>query len=277
MHEPRLSRFTRAGCTYWTDDALMSRTEIVVAFSERTGGVSSMGFATLNLAAHVGDVARDVDENRSRFLASVGLAPLRDKLVTAEQVHGTRVALVDGFDGGRGAWAEGGAEPVAGTDGLVTSARRLPLMMLFADCVPIVLVALGSSASAVGVFHGGWRGIRDQIAHVGVRAVCQAAECDPCNVLAYIGPHICAKDFEVGPEVVSQFDNIFATLSRAGTDAIDLGAAVSSGLVEAGVPMSAQCSLDACTFEHTDRFFSHRAGGQSGRHAALAALAGREG
>ncbi len=110
-----------------------------------------------------------------------------------------------------------------------------------------------------------------------MRAIAQAAGRDPCNVLAYVGPHICAADYEVGADVLSQFDGRFATVSRAGTGALDLGAAVSESLVEAGVPMSAQCHLDACTAENTDRFYSYRADRLTGRHAALAAMVGREG
>jgi polyphenol oxidase len=277
VHEPRLTRTTREGCTYWSDDALRSRARIVVAFSERTGGLSTTPFASLNLAAHVGDAPRNVDENRARFLSALGLSPLRESLVTAEQVHGTNVALVDHADAGRGAWADGGRPPVEAVDGLVTSEPNIPLMLLFADCVPVVLVALTSSTTAVSVIHAGWRGVRDRIATVGVRTVAQAAGCDPCSVLAYIGPHICGTDFEVGPDVQSQFDRRFATVSRAGSGAIDLGAAVSADLVEAGVPMGAQCSMDACTAEHTDRFYSYRAYGLTGRHAALAAMVGHAG
>lgn len=276
MHEPRLTRVSREGCTYWTDEALRSRADIVVAFSERTGGLSTTPFASLDLGARVGDRPQAVDENRARLMTAVGIGALRDRLVTAEQVHGTHVCLLEAVDAGRGAWAEGGRAPVQAADGLVTRERDLPLMLLFADCVPIVLVAVLPSSSAIAVVHAGWRGVRDRIALVGARALAQTAGCDPCNVLAYIGPHICAEDYEVGPDVLSQFDGRFATLSRAGSGALDLGAAVSETLLKAGVPMSAQCILDACTAEQTDRFYSYRAEGQTGRHAALAVMVERE-
>ena len=276
MHEPRLERATRAGCTFFTDPALASRADIVVAFSERTGGISRGAFGSLNLAAHVGDDPVAVDENRARLMRSLGLSPFREKLVTAEQVHGSRVALVDAAEGGSGAWATGGRTAIPETDGLVTCTSDLPLMLLFADCVPIVLVAFTTTCRAVAVIHSGWRGVRDRVVVSGVRALTQTAGCDVCNVLAYIGPHICRDHYEVGPEVVSQFEDRFVTVSRAGSGYLDLGAAVSDSLVEAGVPMSAQCSLNACTADHTDRFFSYRAsGGQTGRHAALAAVVGQ--
>jgi YfiH family protein len=276
VHEPRLTRVTQAGCTFWIDEVLEARTGIVVAFSERTGGLSTTPYASLNLAAHVGDRPAAVDENRARFMAALGVVSLRDRLVTAEQVHGAHVTLVDQTDAGRGAWASGGSAPIEGADGLVTCSVDLPLMLLFADCVPIVLVAMTMQFSAVGVVHAGWRGAHLRIPAAGVRAISQATGCDPCNVLAYIGPHICASDYEVGPEVLSQFDKRFATVSRAGTGTLDLGAAVSANLLEAGVSMSAQCSIDACTAEHRDRFYSHRAEGVTGRQAAFAVVRQRE-
>jgi YfiH family protein len=248
------------------------RTGIVVAFSERTGGLSTTPYASLNLAAHVGDRSAAVDENRARFMTALGVGELRERLVTAEQVHGAHVALVDETDIGRGAWASGGPGPVEQTDGLVTCSRDVPLMLFFADCVPIVLVAMAQNTAAVGVVHAGWRGAHNRVAAAGVRAISQAAGCDPCNVLAYVGPHICASDYEVGPEVLSQFDERFATVSRAGSGALDLGAAVSASLLESGVSMSAQCSIDACTAEHKDQFYSHRAEGVTGRHAAFAVM-----
>ncbi len=274
MHEPRLTRVARGDCVYWTDEALRTRAGVIVAFSERVGGVSRMPFATLNLAAHVGDDPEHVDENRARFLSATGLEPLRARLVTAEQVHGTHIAPVDQSDAGRGAFAATGRPPVAEADGLVTATPDLPLMLFFADCVPVVLVALTQTQRAVCVVHAGWRGALSRIAASGAHSVRQAAG-PLADVIAYIGPHICAQDYTVGEEVLSQFDTIFATVSRAGTGAVDLGAAVSASLVEAGVPMSAQCSLGACTAGQTDRFFSYRAEGATGRHSAFAAMVGR--
>ena len=51
----------------------------------------------------------------------------------------------------------GGALPIEATDALVTGTKDLPLMMMYADCVPVVLVAKGPRR-AVGVVHAGWRG-----------------------------------------------------------------------------------------------------------------------
>ncbi len=129
----------------WTDPGLAS-VGVTLAFSERTGGVSEEPFDSLNLAGHVGDVAVTVDENRTRLLDALGLSAYRGRLTTAEQVHGDEVALVSRSNTGAGAWVSGrdaDRGPLPGADALITSEPGVPLLLCFADCVPIVLVAPG--------------------------------------------------------------------------------------------------------------------------------------
>ena len=89
--------------------------------------------------------------------------------------------------------------------------------------------------------------------------------------MAFIGPHIGACCYEVGIEIVSQFANRFVTLSRA-SDRLDLAAVVTEDLVRAGVVEERQWHLGICTAHNTEHFYSYRAEGRTGRHAALAVL-----
>jgi YfiH family protein len=272
LHEPRLTRSSRAGCAFWTDEALASRTGIVVAFTERVGGVSVAPYSALNLAAHVGDDPMAVDENRSRLMSSLGIPGLRDRLTCAEQVHGTHVELVGRAEAGAGAWASGRRLPVAETDALITTEQDLPLLMFFADCVPVVLVSFGRSGRGVAVVHAGWRGALAGIPASAARSLAQTLGADGAETLAYIGACVCPDHYSVGEDILSQFESRFGTVSRACSGGLDLKAAVSSSLAEAGVPMGAQCCLEDCTAENTDRFYSYRAERHTGRHGALAAI-----
>ena len=276
MHEPRLTRVERGGCAFWTDEALASRTGVIVAFTERGGGSSSPPFASLNLAGHVGDDSECVDRNRSSLLSALGCPGLRERVVTAEQVHGSFVALIGEAEAGSGAWASAGKGPVPATDALVTSEPNVPLLLLFADCVPVILVALSGPVPAVAVVHAGWRGALAGIPAAAARSLAFASGCPRENLLAYVGPRICPQHYEVGAEIMSQFAERFATVARADSGPLDLGAVVSESLLEAGVAMSSQCRLDACTAEQVDRFFSYRAEGVTGRHGAVAVILGRE-
>jgi YfiH family protein len=253
----------------WTDDELRNRHGAVVAFSERGGGVSSGPFASLNLAAHVGDVASDVDENRTIFLRALDLAAERASVTCAEQVHGSAIASVSAADAGSGAFATDG-RPVPATDALVTSASRVPLMLFYADCVPVVLVAPGP---VVAVVHAGWRGALDSLPGKAVAALSSAAGSDPAETVAYIGAHIGACHYEVGEDILSQFANVFGTFARADSGRLDLDAVVIASIESAGVASCNIARLGVCTAEATDHFFSYRAeGGVTGRHAALACI-----
>ncbi len=254
----------------WTDPALSQASGVVIGFSERVGGVSGAPFASLNLAAHVGDDPDAVDENRRRLLAALGLAEFIDRLTMSEQVHGDRIALVDPAQAGAGAFAAGVRPPLPATDALLTRAQGVPLMLCFADCVPVILVAPGP---AVSVVHAGWRGALSSLPGKAAKRLAHEVGCGTDVITAYIGPHVGACHYEVSPEIMSQFVNTFGTFARAESGGLDLDAAVSASLDRAGVAPCSIVRLGSCTAETTDRFFSFRAeDGRTGRHSAVACI-----
>lgn len=266
---PALTRVENFGVAYWTDQALLQSTGVVICFSERIGGVSTGPFSSLNLAGHVGDESSRVDSNRARLLAAVGIADSASLLTTADQVHGDTVVVVDDSRAGSGARAADGPPPVQACDGLVTRQPGTPLLMCFADCVPIILACDGG----VAVIHAGWRGALAGIPGVGARRLVETCASAPSTVRAYIGAHIGPRRYEVGADIMSQFTGTFGTVARAKSGGLDLGAVVSASLTDAGVDSCNIVRLGACTAETTDRFYSHRAeGGLTGRHGALACI-----
>ncbi|MDZ4169084.1 MAG: polyphenol oxidase family protein [Coriobacteriia bacterium] len=268
--DPALVRVENHGVAVWTDPSLLDAAGVLVAFTERGGGVSCGPHASLNLADHVGDDPRAVDENRHRLLESVGLGYGSVRLVMAEQVHGDRVVTIDA-----GEYALG--SPVPGCDALVTREPDVALLMCFADCVPVVLVwpgdGEGGSRPAVSVVHAGWRGALAGLPGIAVRALCESAERSPAHLRAYVGPHIRACHYVVDESIMSHFVRTFGTFARAESGGLDLGAVVSASLTDAGVDPCCIARLGTCTFEATDRFFSYRAEeGLTGRHGALACV-----
>ena len=263
---PALVRRVVGEVAYWTD-VEQHRRGVCIAFSERGGGVSGGPFAGLNLAAHVGDYAQAVDANRAVLLDALGIGGLRERLTCAEQVHGDRVAGVTAHDAGSGAFTQDGRPPLPQTDALLTSEPDLPLMLFFADCVPVVLVAPGP---CVAVAHAGWRGALAGIAEKTARELARAASCDPSQIDAYVGPHIGPCHYEVDERILSQFVNHFGTFARAESGGLDLGLVVAASLQTAGVDPCRIASLGICTAETTDRFYSYRAAaGPTGRHCAI--------
>ena len=256
-----------AGLQIHTDPALRESSGIVVAFTERTGGASDAPYAGLNLAPHVGDDPSSVNQNRHLLLAALGAGACAHRLTTAEQVHGDAIVRVTAENAGHGVLAGGVPGPVAGADALWTTEVGVPLMLFFADCVPIVLVS--ESPRAIAVVHAGWRGALAGIAGKAVREM--QTEIGAAHVSAYVGPHVGACCYEVDPHIVSQFANMFVTIPRA-SDRLDLAAAVAEDLDRAGISRERQWHLGICTAHNRDRFFSYRAEGRTGRHCAFALL-----
>jgi copper oxidase (laccase) domain-containing protein len=132
------------------------------------------------------------------------------------------------------------------------------------------LVAPGPS---VAVVHAGWRGALASLPGETVGKLAEVAGCSAGEIVGYVGAHIGACHYEVGPEIMSQFVNTFGTVARAESGGLDLDAVVSASLTSAGVDSCNIVRLGICTAEATDRFFSYRAeAGVTGRHAALACI-----
>lgn len=229
----------------------------VAYFTSRRGGVSPPPWESLNLGLHVQDDPERVRINRERVTAGLGLPP--NPWVTAEQVHGARVGVVDGAesDGGR---------VLPATDALITAARGVTLALFFADCVPLFFAGPG----AVGLAHAGWRGTLSGIAVSTLEALRQRFGIEPSEVWVGIGPAIGPCCYEVSEELWNEFNRRLGTGVSPGPRYLDLAAANRELLLRAGVAPDRIVEARLCTRCRADLFFSHRrAGFPTGRMAAL--------
>lgn len=208
---------------------------------------------------------------RARLAGLVGLAPRN--LVFMEQVHGADVARVGAAQRGRGLDDHGDALPRA--DALVTTEPDVGLVVLVADCVPVLLAADGQGAAAV---HAGRRGVEQGIVPAAVAALGAASGVAPGRMRARIGPAIGGCCYEVPEELAARVAKAVpatATRTHAGTPGLDLPAGVAAQLQEAGVAEIE--ALGSCTRCETGRWFSHRGaadGPGAGRQAGVVCLAG---
>lgn len=230
--------------------------------STRDGGVSAPPWASLNLGSAVGDDAAHVAINRSRFQAQLeGARP-----VYLRQVHGARVLRLE---------ASTPSDRVE-ADAAVTTLPGLACTIQVADCLPVLLC--DRAGRAVGAAHAGWRGLAAGVIDEAVAAVCAAAGCGAGEVLAWLGPCIGPRQFEVGDDVRLAFgcpDSRFATHTRKdGSRAwlADLAGLAHDRLRAMGVV--AVHRHGACTVEEGSRFFSFRRDGVTGRLAAAVWLRG---
>lgn len=272
---PSLSVRERGGTRWLTDGSLDEEVGVRIALTTRAGGRSAGPFHGLNLAAHVGDDPVVVDWNRAVLLGALEIELLLPSLTTAEQVHGLTVREVSGSMRGMGAFANPVGPPsVPAADALYTLEAGTPLLLLYADCVPVILAAPGPKRG-VAVVHAGWKGALGRLPGKAATRLAEAVGCRTCDLLAYIGPHIGPCHYEVGPERMSQFIDAFGSIASA-QGRLDLGAVVYETLSEVGVSPGNVVSAGVCTAEETSSFYSFRAEGRTGRHGALAVILERD-
>jgi purine-nucleoside/S-methyl-5'-thioadenosine phosphorylase / adenosine deaminase len=216
----------------------------------RAGGVSRGPYASFNLGARVGDDAAAVEHNRQRLRSSLPADP-----AWLQQVHGTEV--VDA--------ASGPAE--ARADAAVAHTRHVVCAVLTADCVPVLLA--DRYGTVVAVAHAGWRGL---IAGV-IEATVARMSVPAAGVIAWLGPAIGPRAYEVGPEVREAFVRRDAAAAAAFAPhrgdrlLADLFLLARQRLAAAGVP--AVYGGGHCTYAEAARFYSYRREPTTGRFASL--------
>jgi purine-nucleoside/S-methyl-5'-thioadenosine phosphorylase / adenosine deaminase len=173
-------------------------------------------------------------------------------LCASRQVHGATVQRVRSEDGA------GGQAMALDADGHATSLRGVGMMVLAADCLPVLL----GSEGAVAALHAGWRGLAEGVLDEGVRAL-RELDGGGDRIAAVIGPGAGRCCYEVGEEVHAAFGGAHRDGRR-----LDLAALAEERLAAAGVERIERIEL--CTI-CDPRFFSHRREGpRAGRQAGVA-------
>lgn len=228
----------------------------------RLHGTSSIVPDGFNLALHVGDTAELVNANRRQFAAALGVDAAR--FTTCAQVHGSKVVCVTEDLIGSG--AVDFAATIADTDALVTDRANVPLLLFYADCVPVLLA--DTETGAVGLAHAGWRGSVGEIALKTVQRMRQQYGCSPEKMLAAIGPSIGSCCYEVDDAVLTagaKYRECF-TPKANGKYQLDLWLMNRLQLEAAGLASEHIYCAETCTCDNRELFFSYRAEqGKTGR------------
>lgn len=219
----------------------------------RLGGVSEPPWNTLNLGAHVGDDPAHVAENRGRLCRAAKLSS--QQFGWLEQVHGNRVVELPVVN----------APPA---DASISRRTGEACVIMTADCLPVLFC--DDRGTRVGAAHAGWRGLCN-----GVLEKTVAALGEPGTLMAWLGPAIGPRHFEVGPEVREAFlakspiasQAFTASGARPGHFMADIYQLARQRLADAGV--SRVYGGQFCSVSDPERFYSFRRDGQTGRMASL--------
>jgi YfiH family protein len=169
------------------------------------------------------------------------------ELISLTQVHSDVSLYADGSLAGR----------IGEGDALLTDAPGALVGVRTADCVPILIA--DDSKRKVAAVHAGWRGTAQAIAAKTVGAMAARFGSHARNLQAAIGPAIGACCYEVGPEVASQFWDLFPGIAGpAERTHLDLPEANRRQLLSAGVPPDRIYLCGLCTACLAEEFFSWR-------------------
>jgi YfiH family protein len=257
-------------------------------FSTRRGGVTTCYApegtqGELNLTFTAEDDRENVLRNRRLFAEAIS-GSADTPLVTVRQIHSS-VLVVAG--------ADSAGKPCKG-DGLMTDRPGILLGVQTADCTP-VLVA-DRKRKVVAAFHAGWRGTVRRIVENGIGRMRLEFGSKPEDLIAAVGPGIGACCYQVGEELLSEFESqfvygrelfhevydsdpvrtkypmLFLTQRAPGHSPIgpslhlDVAEANRRQLLDAGLKAEAIQIAGGCTSCHRELFFSHRESrGRAGR------------
>jgi len=228
-------------------------------FTDRVGGVSAAPFDTFNLSYDVGDNPASVRRNRALLAREISVAP--DSLFSCKQVHGSDVHVV-----GAGERLEARVE----ADALVSVEAGVALMVVVADCVPVLIIDPERGASAA--IHAGRRGLIGGVIPAALAKMTVAFGSDPLAMRAFIGPCIRKCCYQVDAATAAQFSQVFpdhVVVAHGRAPLLDMPGAAFWALVQAGVPRDNNEDTGLCTYSQPEAFFSYRRAITTGRQAAV--------
>ncbi|MGD8149652.1 polyphenol oxidase family protein [Ornithinimicrobium sp. Y1694] len=257
---------------YWQERIEPSGTAygVVWGITDRQGGSSEGAYASLNLGRHVGDNDEAVMTNRHRLAHELGLR-LPD-LRFMDQQHGAEVATTPATSSRRADShvvdlpQRADSEVAPSVDGLISGSPDEALVVMVADCVPVLLV--DRREGLVAAVHAGRPGM---VAGVVPATLDRLAELGARDLEAIVGPSVCGRCYEVPEEMraaAAAVEPASAAVTWQGTPAIDVASGVISQLSRAGVAVR---WLPGCSREHPD-LYSYRGEGSTGRFAGVVRL-----
>lgn len=228
---------------------------VIAGMSTRHGGVSPYPLG-MNVSFKVGDDEQNVVRNRTIFFTSIG--KMERDVAFAGQCHSAKVVVVHH------------AGMHAACDALVTNTPGVMLAISVADCTPILL--FDPKRRVVASVHAGWRGTHARISVQAVNCMKVTFQCEPSDIMAYIGPCAGPCCYEVGKEVGTVFEpTVVRTVGEKSM--LDLPLAnrrqlMLAGLHEKRIEVDGRCTI--CGDEDFHSF--RRDGNASGRMLACIGL-----
>ena len=239
-----------------------SHKDILHAYTTKKGGFSNSPFLGNNLAFHVNDNPSNVNKNHV-FSASHLNYPLQ-KLARMNQVHGNKIVKITDTTN---------LNNIPACDALITNVKHIPLMVMVADCIPILVY--DPVHKAVASIHAGRAGTFTEILPLCIQKMKHSYQSNPKDLLVSVGPSIHQCCYEVGKEIVEEAkkENYeYAIEKRNSRYYLNLIAIIKKQLSNLKIETNNIDISTYCTACNTNLFYSYRVEKQCGRFAGIIML-----
>jgi len=236
---------------------LSNFTEIAHFCTTRDGGVSVGNYASFNLSPYSGDDKDCCLSNQKKMSERLGID--LSLLILPYQTHGTEIREIN--ESFLQLPTNERNRYLHGVDALFTNLPEVCIGITTADCVPLLF--FDPNARAIAAVHAGWRGTCAGIAEKTVKTMIEKYNCLAENIRVAIGPSISAEVYEVGKDVVDNFDAAGFDLTKIISVRnkklhLDLWKSNQLLLEKSGILKEHIEISGICTYSEHKRFFSAR-------------------
>ena len=218
-------------------------------FFDRSGGVSTGIYSSLNLSEKTSDSKANIHANRALIMDELEISS--QKVFFPNQQHTSNVLFIDkktDFD-------NVSHKPA---DAVISNINGIGIGILTADCSPIL--AHESESGFILAIHAGWKGALAGVCENALTSL-KALGVDVKKISVAIGPTISSKHYEVKPDFVESFiktNPYFETffIKKDSKYFFNLTLFIESRFNLFGVYDINNLGL--CTYENSELFFSNR-------------------
>ncbi|MDP3466427.1 MAG: peptidoglycan editing factor PgeF [Sulfuricurvum sp.] len=242
---------------------LLRSQSLLACFTTRHGGTSRAPYTSNNLAFHVGDNRENVLQNHDLLAESLGYT--RSRLIHMRQIHSDQIVIINDthhFD----------TPPEC--DALITNRPNIPLMVMSADCTPILLY--DPTTQTIGAVHAGRAGALNEILPKTLHAMGKEYGTTADDVIVLLGPSIHGCCYEINENIAHEvFVKGYANSLHKEDKRIflDVNTILLRQLETVGVKKENIEVSEACTSCNNETYFSYRADAQqTGRIAGVIML-----
>ena len=223
------------------------------------------GFTTTqmgNLAFHVNDNPRHVDINHERLACEMGYD--KNSLIHMKQIHSADIHIVNEDDS---------FHMPKSCDALITNKKNTPLMVMVADCSPILFY--DKEAKVIAVAHAGRQGAFKNIIKNTLESMACGFGSKVENIYVSIGANIGVCCYEVGKEIYDEAKELelqYSVEKRKNSYYLDISKILKKQLIACGIKKENIEISTECTCCNSDKYYSYRADAKTGRFAGVIML-----